>query len=222
MNGAGETRERATGDEPDRGVGVLPAGGESFDPGINPRVTGVERFDFARIFGNEHPVALEIGSGKGRFLIESGLARPDVNFVGIEKSLHYYRVIRQRLARHGLPNTRIVNYDAVKVIREMIPDGSLGEIHIYFPDPWPRPRERKRRMIRDDVMTELIRVMKRDAKGIYVTDHEEYFEKAIEVLGAFFDAEVADALESPPRTNYEAKYREEGRPIFEARFRRRG
>lgn len=193
----------------------------SFDPGINPRETGVERLDFARIFGNDNPVALEIGSGKGRFLIDSATARPEVNFVGIEKSLHYYRVIRRRLERHGLPNARIVNYDAFKVVREMIPDESLSELHIYFPDPWPRPRERKRRMIRGEVMSEWIRVMRSDARGVYVTDHQEYFEKAVEVLSEFFDASVADALESPPRTNYEAKYREEGRPIYEARFRRR-
>lgn len=193
----------------------------AFEPGINPRETGVERLDFTRMFGNDNPVALEIGSGKGRFLVSSGTERPEVNFVGIEKSLHYYRVIRARLARHGLPNVRIVNYDAVKVVKEMIPDESLGEVHIYFPDPWPRPRERKRRMIRDEVMTELIRVMKPEATGVYVTDHAEYFEKAVEVFHAFFDADVVDALESPPRTNYEAKYREAGRPIFEARFRRR-
>jgi tRNA (guanine-N7-)-methyltransferase len=190
--------------------------------GINPRETGVVRLDFASIFGNDHPVALEVGSGKGRFLVASASARPEVNFVGIEKSLHYYRVIRTRLQRHALPNARIVNYDAFEVVRRMVPDASLSEVHIYFPDPWPRPRERKRRMIRDEVMTELVRVMRPEAKGIYVTDHQEYFEKAIEVLRGFFDAEVADAYASPPRTNYEAKYREAGRPIYEARFTRRG
>jgi tRNA (guanine-N7-)-methyltransferase len=193
----------------------------TFEPGINPRDTGLVRVDFSEIFGNDNPVALEIGSGKGRFLINSASERPDVNFVGVEKSLHYYRVIRKRLERHGLPNTRIINYDAFAVVREMLPDESISELHIYFPDPWPRKRERKRRMIRDEVMPEWIRVMRPDARGIYVTDHQEYFEKAIEVLKAYFDAEEADALESPPRTNYEAKYREEGRPIYEARFRRK-
>lgn len=194
----------------------------TFEPGINPRETGLVRVDFAEMFGNEHPVALEIGSGKGRFLINSASERPDVNFVGVEKSLHYYRVIRKRLERHGLTNTRIINYDAFPVVREMVPDESISELHIYFPDPWPRKRERKRRMIRDEVMPEWIRVMSPDARGIYVTDHQEYFEKAFEVLRTYFDAEEADATESPPRTNYEAKYREEGRPIYEARFRRKG
>jgi len=192
-----------------------------FEPGINPRETGLERVDFTEMFGNANPVALEIGSGKGRFLIDSASERPGVNFVGIEKSLHYYRVIRKRLERHGLPNTRIINYDAFLVVREMIPDESIAELHIYFPDPWPRKRERKRRMIRDEVMVEWIRTMKPDAEGIYVTDHQEYFEAAIEVLKAHFETEVTDALASPPRTNYEAKYRTEGRPIYEARFRRR-
>ncbi len=193
----------------------------ALEPGINPRESGIRMCDFVEIFGNANPVVLEVGSGKGRWLIESAGTRPDVNFLGIEKSLHYYRVIRKRLERHALPNARIVNYDAVKVLKDMIPSESLSEVHIYFPDPWPRRRERKRRMIREDVMREMVRVMAPDAHGVYVTDHREYFEKAVEVLRAFFETDVVDALASPSRTNYEAKYREAGRPIYEAQFRRR-
>lgn len=187
-------------------------------PGVNPRVTGFFRLDFEQMFGNRNPVVLEVGSGKGRFLLESGKARPDTNFVGIEKSLHYYRVIERRLARAALPNTRIVNHDALRVLTEMIPDRSIAEVHIYFPDPWPRKREQKRRLIREDVVRQIARVMREDATGVYVTDHQEFFEQGREVLRGIFQVEDRDALLSPPRTNYEAKYRTEGRPIYEVRF----
>jgi tRNA (guanine-N7-)-methyltransferase len=189
--------------------------------GINPRATGFERFDFAALFGNANPVVLEIGSGKGRFLVQSGAARPDRNFLGVEKSLHYYRVIEKRLAHAALPNTRIVNHDALRVLGEMIPDASISEVHIYFPDPWPRKREQKRRLVRPEIVEQLLRVMLPDALGIYVTDHEEFFSSGREVLAQYFDVEERNALDSPPRTNYEAKYRAEGRPIYEVRFRLR-
>jgi tRNA (guanine-N7-)-methyltransferase len=195
----------------------VPAAGIRF--GINPRQTGFERFDFADLFGNANPIALEIGSGKGRFLLESGAARPDTNFLGVEKSLHYYRVIERRLVRAALPNTRIVNHDAVRVLTEMVPDASVSEVHIYFPDPWPRKREQKRRLVRKEVADQLQRVMRPNAVGIYVSDHQEAFEAGREVLRQSFAIEDCNPHDSRPRTNYEAKYRAEGRPIYEVRFR---
>jgi tRNA (guanine-N7-)-methyltransferase len=187
--------------------------------GINPRVTGFERFDFQDLFGNANPVALEIGSGKGRWLLTSGASRPDVNFLGVEKSLHYYRVIEKRLARAALPNTRIVNYDALRVLGEMVPEHSIAEVHIYFPDPWPRKREQRRRLVRPEIVELLLKVMRSDAVGVYVSDHEEAFMAGREVLMRYFATEDRNASDSPPRTNYEAKYRVEGRPIYEVRFR---
>lgn len=186
---------------------------------INPRETGFFRFDFEQLFGNASPVVLEIGSGKGRFLISTAIERPDANLVGIEKSLHYHRVIRDRVLKRGLRNVRLINYDAFLVLQKMIPDASLAEIHIYFPDPWPRKREQKRRIIRAEVLEEMRRVLVEGGSGIYVTDHREYFEAAAPLIEQYFRAERRiPGPEDVPRTNYEAKYRAEGRPIHEVRF----
>jgi tRNA (guanine-N7-)-methyltransferase len=186
---------------------------------INPRATGLHRLDLAQLFGNANPVILEIGSGKGRFLISSATEQPDVNFIGIEKSLHYHRVIRDRVAKRNLRNVRLINYDAFPVLRDMIPDRSLSEIHIYFPDPWPRKREHKRRIIRADALAEMRRALVAGGRGIYVTDHREYFEIAAPLIAELFRAETrVPGPDDPPRTNYEAKYRAEGREIYEVRF----
>jgi tRNA (guanine-N7-)-methyltransferase len=189
--------------------------------GINPRDEGVSRLDLAALFGNGHPLAVEIGSGKGRFLLDSTRTRPDWNFLGVEKSLHYYRVIVRRIEHAKLPNVRIINYDAFAVLKEMLPPASVDELHIYFPDPWPRKREQKRRIIRDEVCVEIARVLSDGGWGVYVTDHRDYFERAAEVLASYFLIEAGEVKERPPRTNYEAKYRAEGRPIFEVSFWRR-
>ena len=101
----------------------------------------------------------------------------------------------------------------------MLPNASIDEIHIYFPDPWPRKREQKRRIIRAEALGEMRRVLVSGGNGIFVTDHRDYYESAAPVIEQFFPSErrVPGACD-PPRTNYEAKYREEGREIFEVRF----
>jgi len=186
---------------------------------INPRETGLARLDFHELFGNDHRVVLEIGSGKGRFLISSATGQPDANFIGIEKSLHYHRVIRERVERRQLTNVRLINHDAFPVLQKMVPDASVAEVHIYFPDPWPRPKEQKRRIVRAEVLEELRRVLVEGGSGIYVTDHQQYFEKAAPLIEQVFRAERrVPGPDDPPRTNYEAKYRAEGRPIYEVRF----
>ena len=189
------------------------------DIAINPRESGLVPLDFAALFGNGHRIVLEIGSGKGRFLISSAMEQPDVNFVGIEKSLHYHRVIAERVRKRSLTNVRLINFDAFPVLQKMIPDASVAEIHIYFPDPWPRKREQKRRMIRAEALAEMRRVLADGGWGIYVTDHREYFEAAAPAIEEFFRAERRiPGPDDPPGTNYEAKYRAEGRPIYEVRF----
>jgi tRNA (guanine-N7-)-methyltransferase len=186
---------------------------------INPRESGFHQLDLPALFGNTNPVAMEIGSGKGRFLIGSATEQPDWNFIGVEKSLHYHRVIRDRVLRRGLTNVRLVNHDAFLVLQKMIAAESLAEVHIYFPDPWPRKREQKRRIIRREVLEELRRVLRPGGTGIYVTDHREYFEAAAPLVEQVFRSERrVPGPDDPPRTNYEAKYRAEGREIFEIRF----
>lgn len=187
---------------------------------INPRESGFELLDLAKLFGNTNPVILEIGSGKGRFLISTATERPDLNLLGIEKSLHYHRLIRDRVLKRHLTNIRLVNHDAFLVMQKMLPAESISEVHIYFPDPWPRKREQKRRIIRPEALEEMKRVLVEGGSGIYVTDHQEYFEAAAPHVEAAFPRTERriPGPDDPPRTNYEAKYRAEGRPIFEIRF----
>ena len=186
---------------------------------INPREVGFHRLDLGELFGNGNPVVLEIGSGKGRFLISTATERQDRNLIGIEKSLHYHRLIRDRVLKRNLTNVRLINHDAFLVLRDMIPDASIAELHIYFPDPWPRKKEQKRRIIRPEVLKETRRVLVEGGWGIYVTDHFDYYETAAPLIEAEFRSERRiPGPDDPPRTNYEAKYRAEGRGIYEVRF----
>lgn len=186
--------------------------------GINPRDRGLDPLDLAEEFGNENPVILEIGSGKGRFLIEEAIGNPDRNYVGIEMALQYYRIVKERVEKRNLPNARVINYDAKQVISRMFRDASVSEVHVYFPDPWPKKRQKKRRFVRDDALEQLARILKTDGRGLFVTDHRGYFEDSVPVFERWFRIEPGKVTDVEPRTNYEAKYREEGRSIYEIRF----
>ncbi|MEO8217168.1 MAG: tRNA (guanosine(46)-N7)-methyltransferase TrmB [Acidobacteriota bacterium] len=186
--------------------------------GINPRNEGLYPVTTASLFGNGNPLVLEIGSGRGRFLLQSAKSEPQRNFVGIEKSLHFYRVLVRRLEHAGLSNVQIINYDAVPVMAEMLPEHSVREIHIYFPDPWPRRREQKRRLIRPEAVEQMHRVLEPGGFGVYVTDHRQYFEASLPVLEGCFDVRQESRNDAFARTNYEVKYRQEGRAIHEVRF----
>ena len=190
--------------------------------GLNPRVSGVSLLDLRTLFGNDNPVILEIGSGKGRFLFEAARDNPLCNYLGVEKSLHYSRFIERRLRASTVTNARVINFDAETVLAEMLPSSSVREIHIYFPDPWPKKKRQKRRIVRPGTLHEFSRVLEAGGAGIYVTDHQTYFEAAALAFEQVFDIDAGEVPDSrAPRTNYEAKFREEGRPIFELRFRKR-
>lgn len=189
--------------------------------GINPRDRGIAPIDGREEFGNDHPIILEIGSGKGRFLVSEAIEHPERNYIGVEMALQYFRIIKERLEKRNLPNARVINFDAKEVVSRMFRDGSVSEVHIYFPDPWPKKRTKKRRFVQDDVLEQLVRILVDGGRGLFVTDHHGYFEDAVPVFERWFDIEAGPVGDTEPRTNYEAKYREEGRPIYEIRFTKR-
>ena len=158
------------------------------DRSLDPRETGFTRLSLHDLFGNDHPTIIEIGSGKGRFIISTAAERPGVNIIGIEKSLHYHRVIRERVVKRSLTNVVLINHDAFLVLKEMIPDASIAEVHIYFPDPWPRKKQQKRRIIRPEVLEQIDRVLVPGGWAIYVTDHREYFDAAAPLIEARFES----------------------------------
>src|SRR5688572_11547035 len=103
--------------------------------------------DWGALFGNDHPIELEIGSGKGTFLTEQARARPDVNFFGIEWANWFYRYASDRLRRNSCMNARMVRADAAFVLSQHVPAESISVVHVYFPDPWPKARHYRRRLV---------------------------------------------------------------------------
>ena len=180
------------------------------------------KIDFVRIFGRAGPVHIEIGTGKGTFLLNQARAKPGDNFLGIEWARKYYRYAVDRIGRWGLTNVRIIRTDAATFLADFIPDNSVECFHIYFPDPWPKKRHHKRRFICPANLEHLIRCLKTGGQLKIATDHADYFEQIKTVLTArneklqeidFLPTAGAEASEWVG-TNFERKYLKDQRPIY--------
>ena len=180
-------------------------------------------FDAVAEFGRRAPLEVEIGSGKARFLIEAASRQPAHDFLGVELSLAYFRICRDRLGRAGLANTRIVRADGRRFVETALPPDSVRAVHIYFPDPWPKKRQKKRRLL-DGVFLEILAAKLEPGGHVRIaTDHADYgsgIDPLLETVPAL-ERLRWDALPPPPPTHYELKYAAEKRPIWRFLLRRR-
>ena len=176
--------------------------------------------DFEAMFGNNHPVEVEIGSGKGTFLLARASARPEINFLGIEWARPYCLHAADRLRRHGLTNVRMLRTDAGPFFAKSVPPESLLRLHIYFPDPWPKKRHNRRRIIQMEFVESARKALRIGGQLLVVTDHLNYFEHMRRVLMDFPGfatvpmPRMTDSTGEIVGTNFEKKYIAQGRPFF--------
>ena len=183
--------------------------------------------DFGAWFGNDQPVEIEIGCGKGAFLTAQALAHGDVNYVGVEKEGKYLKKARMKLEKRGVPNVRLIHGDMACLLLNHIRDRSVRAYHIFFPDPWPKRRHGKRRMIRDVTVQQLARTLAPGGELWIKTDLPVNFtrmRRVVEDSGLFemvfqrcWSAGQAPADNVP--TNFETKYAIVGKETFQALWR---
>lgn len=173
------------------------------------------------------PVELEIGCGKGGFLLHRARATPGVGFVGIEWANKIYEYAADRMARWGLSNVRILRTDARAFVMRHLAPACLSALHLYHPDPWPKKRHHKRRLVQDDFAAAAVRALLPGAEWLVQSDHQEYFDQIRAVLGRAvglveisWDEAQCKAAEDWSGTNFEVKYTREGRAIYRAAYRR--
>jgi len=176
--------------------------------------------DLVKVFGNARPVELEIGTGKGTFLLARAAARPEVNFLGLDCARAYAAYCADRIRRAGLTNARMLRTEAAHFCKVCLPDERLLRIHVYFPDPWPKRRHNRRRLIQPGFLAEARRTLVPGGQLIVVTDHFDYFRHIRRVLhGAKGFVRIAmprmtDAAGELVGTNFERKYIARGRPFY--------
>lgn len=140
--------------------------------------------DLAAAFGRSAPVILEIGFGMGRTTAEIAEAHPQNDYLGVEVHTPGVGSLLKEIQTRGLTNVRLIQHDAVEVLTHMLADGSLAGIHLYFPDPWPKKRHHKRRLIQPALVSLLASKLAPAGYLHCATDWEEYAQQMLEVLGA--------------------------------------
>lgn len=183
---------------------------------------------WVELFGNSHPVELEVGSGKGLFLLNEARANPDRNYLGIEMAKKYAYQGAKRLAKANLTNTRMLPDDARKFLHDFVPRASLAAVHIYFPDPWWKTRHRKRRVFCESFVSDVSNSLPAGGEFHIATDVDEYFGVMMELMADRHDfiAMPRPEPKAPEHdldylTNFERKYRIEGRQIYRAHYQRK-
>lgn len=191
--------------------------------GVAPAVP----LDFPSVFGRNAPVVLEIGSGMGETTAAIAAAQPATDFLAVEVHLPGVGALLRRIDAGSLANVRVLCHDAAPVAETMIAPGSLAGIHVFFPDPWPKKRHHKRRLLKPAFVHALAL---RLAPGGYLHAATDWSEYAQEML-ATFEAEpllVNTAERFAPRpahrplTKFEERGLARGHPVFDLVFERRG
>ena len=175
--------------------------------------------DLADIFGNDAPVELEVGIGKGLFLEHSARQNPHKNYMGIDYARKYFRRARERIEKRPIYNVRLVLTEALTFFQESLPENSISVVHVYYPDPWPKKRHHKRRLFRVEFVEMVARVLVPGGTLFVATDHEDYWEWISDVLEKQNFLQKSNLLPEPPEglkglTSFQIKYFKEGRSIF--------
>ena len=183
--------------------------------------------DFEQVFGRKAPTILEIGFGMGETTEKIALARPEDNFLGVEVFNAGVGAMLKRIDESGLQNVRVIQHDAVEVLQHMIAPDSLAGVHIYFPDPWPKKRHHKRRLIQPPLIKLLASRMQPGAYIHLATDWENYAEQMLDVLNGeptlenSVSAGYAPRPDFRPQTKFETRGLRLGHGVWDLIFKRK-
>lgn len=183
----------------------------------------VERLDVGRLFSRTQALEVELGSGDGSFLAQWARLCPEHNFLGVERLLGRLRKLDRKGQRAGLTNLRLLRIEASYFLEWLLPRGSVTALHIYFPDPWPKRKHRKNRLV-NEAFTQSAALALASRGTVYLrTDDVDYFGQMREVFGAAMAFEAVDtpAELSGTLTDFERGFQARGVPTLRAAYRLR-
>ncbi len=188
---------------------------------IQPLTSVTELLDFDAMFETRQPMELELGSGDGSFLVHYVSLNSGRNFLGVERLLGRLRKIDRKARRAGLANLRLLRIEASYFLEFLVPPGCFDAIHVYFPDPWPKRKHRKNRLINERFVELAHRVLKPGGRIFLRTDDQDYFAQMNAVFGA---SRSFSSVETPTElagvvTDFEQGFNAKGIPTLRAAFR---
>ncbi|MBI1176971.1 tRNA (guanosine(46)-N7)-methyltransferase TrmB [bacterium] len=181
----------------------------------------VDRLDYRAMFAKDQPLEVEIGCGDGGFLGQFAARHPERNFIGVERLKGRLGKLDRRGRREGLTNIRLMRIEATYFVQYLLQPRSVEAMHIYFPDPWPKKRHHKNRLIQPPFLDVLTGALRKEGTVFLRTDNIPYFEQMVEVFGA--DSRF-EAIETPDElkvvvTDFEREFNAQGIPTNYAAYR---
>ena len=182
-------------------------------------------FDPQSLFATPQDLEIEVGSGKGLFMLNESGRVPGRNFLGNEIARKYCRFAAYRLAQKERTNAYMMSGDGLRMFREFLPDDCAMAVHVYFPDPWWKERHRRRRVMREPLITDIQRVLKPGGVFHFWTDVEQYFEETVGLMkehsklsGPHHVDETVSEHDMDYRTHFERRMRKNDHPVFRSQF----
>jgi tRNA (guanine-N7-)-methyltransferase len=187
---------------------------------IQPLASIVERLDLARWFANWQPLEVELGSGDGSFLAQYAALHPERNFIGIERLLGRLRKLERKGQRLKLANLRLLRIEASYFLEWLLPPQSIQALHVYFPDPWPKRKHQRHRLINERFPKLASQALAAGGAVYLRTDDADYFSRMRTVFAAcpsFQEVPTPEAL-AAVMTDFERGFLRRGVPTLRATY----
>jgi tRNA (guanine-N7-)-methyltransferase len=174
--------------------------------------------DPLKLFDRAAPLEIELGAGRGDFILERAAATPERNFLAVELASTIAQLMAVRAGRSGLENLKIVRMDARTLVNLMLPEASVDAFHIYFPDPWPKERHIKHRLFTPWFAASLKRTLRRRAPLFVATDVAAYAQDIFALLDECGFARTEMPVPGADSTGFARRFRAAGKPIYSGAF----
>jgi tRNA (guanine-N7-)-methyltransferase len=184
------------------------------------------RLEESEILHGGRPLEIDLGCGDGSFLIDLARHHPERDFIGVERLLGRCKKVAKRIGKAGLENARILRLDSKYVVEWLLPADSVSRIHLLCPDPWPKFKHHRRRLVQIPFLEAVKTALEPGGEFLFMTDHGEYFEYAVEKIhgsGLFATAAWEEDSFFYPKTDFQIQWEAEGKSMHRIRcFKERG
>jgi len=178
-------------------------------------------FSISDLFADDRPFEVDVGCGKGRFLLEHAAAHPDVHFLGVDRMLRRIRKIDKKAVRRQLSNIRLLRMDACYTVTHLIPHASVSTYYVFFPDPWPKKKHYENRLFDPPFLDAVAATLLPGGTLNFATDHLPYFEDVRELVRRDTRFEETTPYEPPPQEKSDFELMFMDRPIGRCSFQKR-
>jgi tRNA (guanine-N7-)-methyltransferase len=181
------------------------------------------RMDPAELVAGGRPLEIDLGCGDGSFLMEMAARYPERDFLGVERLLGRARKVCRKMTRRGLKNARVLRLDSRYVVEWLLPEAVVSRLHLLCPDPWPKVRHHRRRLVQVEFLGAVRRALVPGGEFLFMTDHEEYFrwaEEKVAELGGFEILEWEEETFFHPKTDFQRLWENEGKSMWRLRCRK--